>query len=387
MGGLRKFRQINRGESVKSIIINNIIESIPIGLLVIESGGEIALSNHAAADILGFDRDELVGKGWAELFFHEKRNDDFNQVFLDAIWQRQVNLQRQVDYWRPTEDRRRLSVNSSFLMDDGELAGVVVLISDITELDRTREGEKAALKEKALFQKERVEALKRLALGVAHEIRNPIVVIGGFARRMLLPLEDKNEPCENKQYLDAIISGTKRLEAIVQSVKEYADITADHLTRMNPALIFAAAVDLAKERCPENSRKVVFKTKSRADRISANPVLLTSALVEVLVNAVESIKGENGLVTINGFLEDDAYRIEVTDNGEGISEKDMPFVYDLFFSTKADALGMGLPKAQRAMAESKGRMKIDSQPSKGTTVTLTIPREAASAGEGRTIHE
>ena len=88
-------------DGIKTIVIQNILESIPVGLLVINSEGEIVTANRAASQILGYTRETLNGKGWGDLFISDMDNLDFNQVFLDVIQERQVNLCRNVNYVDP----------------------------------------------------------------------------------------------------------------------------------------------------------------------------------------------------------------------------------------------------------------------------------------------
>ncbi len=91
---------------IKSIVIQNILESVPVGLLVIDPQGEIVTTNRAASEI-------LKGKGWGELFFDNDHNIDFNQVILDVIQEKRVNLHRSVNYSGPTGETLRLSMTTS----------------------------------------------------------------------------------------------------------------------------------------------------------------------------------------------------------------------------------------------------------------------------------
>lgn len=346
------------------------MESVPVGLLVVDPDGEIILCNNAASRILEYERQAIEGKGWAEIFFDSEENTAFNDVIVDVIWKQKVNLRREVSYLTPTGAVRHLSTTSSFLLENDEIAGIVILLDDVTDIHQMQQREKAMLEEKNRIQRERAESLKKLALGVAHEIRNPTVFIGGFANRML---KQADEGSPFPKYLENILSGTKRLENIVVAVKDYADISAIVPTEVPVTDIVEKARENLKKETALLSKQIDWRIQLEPVELAADPDLLAEALAAVLRNGLESIRHEPGVIEISSGREGNATYIEVSDTGAGISEKDLPFVFDPFFSSKADGIGMGLPSAQRIMAEHGGEIRIDSTPGEGTKVRLSLP--------------
>jgi len=132
---------------IEDLVVENVLEGLPVGLLVVGHNGAINVANPASADILGYSREDLLTRGWGELFLANDSNYLFNQVFLDVIEKEKVGLNRDVPYEKPDGGHRHLSVTSSFLRSGTELA-VVVLLHDVTEIFRMREREVAALLEK-----------------------------------------------------------------------------------------------------------------------------------------------------------------------------------------------------------------------------------------------
>jgi PAS domain S-box-containing protein len=358
-----------RRDTIRSVIIQNILESVPVGLLVVDPDGEIILCNSAASRILEYERQAIEGKGWAEIFFDSEENTAFNDVIVDVIWKQRVNLRREVSYLTPTGAVRHLSTTSSFLLENDEIAGIVILLDDVTDIYQMQQREKAMLEEKNRIQSERAESLKKLALGVAHEIRNPTVFIGGFANRMLKQADERSP---FPKYLENILSGTKRLENIVVAVRDYADISAIVPTEVPVTDIVEKAQENLKKETALLSKQIDWRIQLEPVELAADPDLLAEALAAVLRNGLESIRHEPGVIEISSGREGNATYIEVSDTGAGISEKDLPFVFDPFFSSKADGIGMGLPSAQRIMAEHGGEIRIDSTPGEGTKVRLSL---------------
>lgn len=340
-------------------------------MLVIDSQGEIVTINRAACEILGYTRDTFRGKGWGEIFFEADKNVEFNQVIIEVILEKQVNLHRDVSYIRPTGETLRLSINTSFLQENDEIVGLVVLLDDVTELHELHEREKAILEEKNRAQRERTESLKKLALAVAHQIRNPVTSIGGFATRLLNKSDKKGG---NAVYLRNILSGTKRLEAIVQGVVDYTEIFPASPVKVPISGVLGKAQARLTEKAIELSKQVNWNVKIEPIEVLIDPELFAQALDEILLNCVEAFTGDHGTVDIIAFRNANGTYIEISGTGTGISEQDMPYIFDPFFTTKAVGVGMGLCKAQRIITEHKGELTVSSSPGKGTKVTVRLPR-------------
>lgn len=357
------------------------MESIPIGLLVIDSKGEIITTNRSASEILGYTTDMLEGKGWGEIFFDTDNNVEFNQVIVDVIQEKKINLHRDTSYVRPTGETLQLSITTSFLRENGEIVGIVVLMDDVTELHRFHEREKAILEEKSRIQHERAEGLKKLALAVAHQIRNPIMSIGGFAMRMLKKPDKKDQ---DTVYLQNILKGANRLEDIVQAVRDYTDLPPVEPIKIPVSEILEKAQRRLRKKAVEFSKKVNWDIQIQPAEVFIDPELFERALDEVLLNALESFAGDQGRINMIVYQDIKGACIEISDTGVGISEQDKPYIFDPFFSTKAMGVGMGLCKAQRIIVEHRGEITINSSLEKGTKVTIRLPgREAGKLKDGR----
>jgi len=137
---------------IKPIILRNILDTHPVGLMVINPGGEVITINQAASETLGYPHAAFQGKGWGDLFFGDEQNTEFNQVIVDIIQEKKVNLKRSTPYVRADGTTLQLSITGSFLRENDAIAGIVVLLNDVTELHRAHEKEKAALEEKSALQ-------------------------------------------------------------------------------------------------------------------------------------------------------------------------------------------------------------------------------------------
>ena len=354
---------------IKSIVIQNILESIPVGLLVINQEGEIVKTNRAASEILGYAGEMLKGKGWGDLFIFDTDNLDFNQVFLDVIQEKRVNLCRNVNYVTPEGNTLHLSLTTSFLVEEDETAAIVVLIHDLTEIHHAHEREKSALEEQHRMQHQRAESLERFALAVAHQIRNPVTAIGGFANR-LLRQSDVN--AQMGSYLRNILADAGRLEDIVRAVSGYAGLKTAVPVRFAIEKVVDGARGRLEEKAVQKLRKVSWSIRVGSVYGEIDPHLFSMALDEVLLNSLEAFNDDEAFIAVHAFEESDGFHLRIEDKGCGILEKDMPYIFDPFFTTKAVGVGMGLCRAHRIISEHKGKMEVQSTPGKGTEVAIRI---------------
>ena len=343
-----------------------------MGLLVINPGGEIVTSNDAASEILGYACRVFEGKGWGELFLEDLKNQAFNQIILDVIEEKKVNLHRRVPYVQPGGKTLQLSITGSFLRENDQIAGIVLILHDVTELQLLHDREKQVLREKHRLERERAEGLTRLAMAIAHQIRNPVMSIGGFAMRILSKI-DENSPIA--VYLKNILSDADRLEAIVRVVSEYTRIPTAKPVHVSISDILERVMIQLQAKAAELSKRVTWSLELSVVEFAVDPALFRRAIYEVLLNAVEFLKRDEGSVTIFLSEEQNGLLMEIVDDGIGISEKDMPYVFDPFFTTKAVGVGMGLCFVRRIIGEHGGDVRIDSEPGKGTKVIMRFPNQ------------
>ncbi len=359
-----------RGD-LSPLIVRSIIDSMALGLMVIDPKGRIVVANQALSVILAIPRAELLSKGWGQLFIDSESNIEFNQVFIDVVWSEIQNLQRTVAYFTPDGRSRILNVTSSFLSAQGEMEGVVLLMEDVTETVQLHEREKQMLGAMNRLQTERTQGLNKLALSVAHQIRNPMMTIGGFAS-LMLKTNDRSE--QDLEHLGIIREELHKLERMVRAVVEYASIPAVKRKLVPMDSLLRRAVDQLHERARNAGAAMGVRLDCRECTVLADAAMLARAMEELLMNSLEAGSPEV-LIALRQENEGEQTKLHIEDKGEGIKEDYLPFVFDPFFTTRGQKVGMGLSLAQRIVQEHQGSIAIESIYGKGTTVTLLLPRE------------
>ena len=372
-------------------VAESILTRLTDGLMVIDKQGQIILANPAAGRILGIGMDRLASQGWAELFFSESLNMDFNQVIITVIQQNIEYHNIQVPYVRPDGQERQLTISASVMTEVSqagkeEIQAVLIVLNDTTDLAQMHQRERELLSRSHRLAKEKAEGLDRLARAVAHEIRNPITSIGGLTRRLM-----SNTPADSKSagYLKRILESTQRLETIVKEVRDYADLPAPRLRPLNLAEWFELQADALKaesQAAGVNFVKHVETGEAVEIQVRADAEMLDFIAEALVGNALEAMHG-SGLLRLGLRLDDKTAVITVCDSGKGIDPADMPYLFDPFFSTKANAVGMSLAVAKRMALEQHGDLTAQSQAGRGATFSLSLPlsdgNDAADGSHGR----
>ncbi|CCO24560.1 sensor histidine kinase [Maridesulfovibrio hydrothermalis] len=359
--------------SFNSLIIENIIESLDVGLMVISHEGKIVFLNTAICNILDLSCDKHIGFGWGELFItDEVFNSEFNQVIIDVINKKTIGLKHIVPYkLKNRKCPKRLSITSSFLTENENIIGMVFLFEDVTEIYNAEEREKKILSRNAELQKERIEGLDSLAQAVAHQVLNPATVIGGMANLVSRKLPE-SDPL--KKDIQIISEEAIKLEGLVAAVHTYSNIPKPVPVEVNTEDLFKQANEDANRILERIGECIEMKFECSVDSIIVGKKLFQAAIVELLLNASNFTPEKITDVRVQVTRKSGTIFIKMIDHGMGIERHQLNHVLDPFFSTKAKGVGMGLSRVNKIVFEHQGKLHIESQgANKGTTVTIELP--------------
>jgi hypothetical protein len=223
-----------------------------------------------------------------------------------------------------------------------------------------------------LIRTERLASMSNLVQGVAHEIRNPVTTIGGFARRIKKELGDNRKL---DKYVNIIIEETARLEHIVKRVHDFVETQpySPAPTRIDPLVdeVLKAAMPLANQQ----GVRIVKEIAPDLPQARLDSSQLSIALANIVDNALEAMP-QGGTLILNALREDRSLVISVKDTGCGIPKDQLTAVYDPFVTSKSKGVGLGLTLVHQVVSNHHGDIKIASEVHKGTAVILRLPLDA-----------
>jgi len=353
------------------VILQNLLDSLAVGIMVVDAEGKLLAINRVALDILGHVVDGLERSGLEALISADEKNNEFARIMEEIVLEKRVNIKRSTRYVGANNRIRQISVTGSFLTDGKGKEDIVILINDVTELHHAHEIEKTVLKEKSALQHERAESIRRMADAVAHQIRNPIMSIGGFSLRMLKGM-DGIDP--KRKYAEMILEESKRLEDVVSAVSNYTKLLQIAPEKTLISEVVSEAKTGLQVTSEKLSKKVEWAVSLEPIEARVDAGLLAYALKEIFLNAIEFCKEDYVRIQVRVYKKTDGLHIRVKDEGPGIARENRPFIFDPFFTTKAVGVGMGLCKARRVVREHKGKIAVNSRLGKGTEVTICLPK-------------
>jgi two-component system NtrC family sensor kinase len=228
-----------------------------------------------------------------------------------------------------------------------------------------------------LVQAEKLAALGRLTADLAHEIRNPLTAIGGFARRLYKNAESEKE----KERAEVIISEVHRLEKILREVITFSRDARSHLENHHLEGFVYDVVNKHEYICIEQAVTVEVVIEKNLPSVLVDKDQIKQALTNLIANALDAMPRGGTLKITAGHenLHDVRYVfLKVSDSGQGLDEEYMPFIFEPFFTTKklGHRSGLGLSITRKIIEEHGGFIKAEKNPGGGSTFSLYFPQQS-----------
>ncbi|MEW6215612.1 MAG: ATP-binding protein, partial [Nitrospirota bacterium] len=217
---------------------------------------------------------------------------------------------------------------------------------------------------------ERSGALEQMMEEVAHEIRNPLTSIGGFARKVYGRLPE-GDP--NKKYMEMIIEDVGILEGMI---KQLIELKTTAISLKEPTNINDVIMDALKIFELEFKQKAINVETELVDNLPLIPIdvkLLKRALCNLIKNSIEAMVEETKVLKITSRLNEGRIEVLVSDTGKGIPGDKIKNIFDPLFTSKVYGPGLGLTFALKIIQDHKGTISVESELGKGTTFTIRLP--------------
>ena len=325
----------------------NILQSVPSGVVSLDNSLKIKSINQAAERMLGVDSKEIIERNFNEIF-----NEPLTALIKDN---RTVS---RVEYQYVTSDRRHiwLGITTSQLKNAaGEKIGLIFVFTDLTDI-------KALQAEVEL--KQRLSQLGEMSAGISHELRNSMSVISGYAK-----LLGKKADTSMMSTVDAISSEIANMNKIISELLAFAKPTVLNTEQVDlNRLVEETAVAVIGD---NNAVRVTINSDEPVS-INGDEVLLRQALTNLFVNAVEAMPGGGSLEIELNRVRNKA-EIRIRDTGHGIPEDIRQKIFLPFFTTKDEGIGFGLALVQKIIVSHGGNIEVESKDGEGTTFRVTLP--------------
>ncbi len=221
-----------------------------------------------------------------------------------------------------------------------------------------------------LVQSEKMAALGAMMAEITHEIRNPLVSIGGFTRRLAKKLQDN----EGKKYIDIILGEVARLEGIIHDNLSYIKEIAPQLVETDIGGLIEESLTLYEDELAQRRIHVERNYSPAVPRLMVDAPQLKQGVINILKNAMEAMEN-GGTLFIRTYPAPETREaaIEMGDTGPGISDKAMHNIFNPYYTTKPRGTGLGLPITNRIIKAHKGRIELQNRQGGGALFTIKLP--------------
>ncbi len=363
--GKEKLEEANR-ELVRSnveleqrrLYMEVVLANVAAGVVSADADGRILTINKSAVEMLQIDGERIVGRNYRQILPEEyvRMIDGF---LKDGALFRKGFLRKEI---RPSVGSKRLTllVSLNVLRDDrGNYLGLVAVLEDLTEIEKAQ----------------RMAAWREVARRIAHEVKNPLTPIQLSAQRLKKKYGEKlgkGEAGIFRECTDMIIKQVDELKGLVNEFSKFARMPAANPAPADIREIIRESLSLFKE--AHKNVSLVFNDSEGVPVFNLDREQMKRVMINLLDNAIEAMNGEGEVVidlAYDAVLQ--MVKIEVADNGRGISPENKSRMFEPYFSTKKQGTGLGLAIVNTIITDHNGFVRVQDNRPKGTRFIIELP--------------
>lgn len=341
-----------------SAVVEQLFESTASGIVMINKSYDITDCNEPAARLLKTDKGTMIGKKCYDVMWEKCCQTD--DCPMKRILSGEDILTKDIVKRRPDGTTFPCIVQAKPFVDgDGNAVGIVEDIRDVTDIK--------AMEEK-LIQSERLSILGRLSGSVSHELRNPLAIIKNASYYLTKKAADLSSE-EMMKHLGIIERQTETADTIINNILDFAK---PH--NIEPKDVWLnSVIDKAIEESSIPASVKIVKENKEDIYLSIDPVQMQQVFVNILSNSLRAVGDEGSIeiATKRGMGKN--VIIAISDDGAGMSKEDLEKVFEPLFSRATKGIGFGMTIVKDIVERHDGKIVVESEPGKGTTVTVNLP--------------
>ena len=332
---------------------STIVNQMPVGMILTGEDGRIHKTNEAAMQILQTPAGLNGRMDRFPCFMHVAEQ----LKKQDTVLEQEVNFRGH----GKEADSVPLLVNAA-VIHDGERRSCryVFLFTDMTNIKQLEE---------QLRRSERLAALGRLAAGIAHEIRNPLSSIKGFATILAGRFQEEDR---SRKIADVMVQEVERLNRVVTELLDFARPTELNKQPHDAAGLIRHSLRLIESDARRQNVEIEWTIHPDDLRLEVDPDRFAQVLLNLYLNSLQAMEG-GGRLRIEVTGQSDQVVLKVTDSGKGIAPEHLAHIFDPYFTTKPRGVGLGLANVHKLVEAHGGDVEAESTPGKGTCFTIRLP--------------
>ena len=336
-----------------SAYLNNILEGLDAGVIVLDSQGQINLFNQAAERLTGYSRDDVLARDYREIFAGDEHRPTLDLIKSD-------DMKVRGEKWFSNQP---VGYSASRIIDnEGSYCGVVEILYDLSAEKKLRE---------TISHVSALAALGEMAATVAHQVRNPLAGIIGFTD---LLKRDLGADHKSSKLVDKISSGARELNRIITSLLDYTRKTEPDFRELDIVKFISDSMKTLSMESYATSVEINYVYAVNSCVCRFDPILLHQAISNIVHNACQAMEPDGGSLKLTVETTDDNFlQVTFADSGRGLPEIEADKLFTPFYTTRSDGVGLGLSMVKKAVDYHNGRLEAYNHPAGGAVFVIKIP--------------
>jgi two-component system sensor histidine kinase HydH len=353
---MQSYRSTKKSLQDTSAIADEVVTSLPVGLIATDKDGKIAFYNSAAERITGLNLSDAQGKDPENILPNHFCGLTESLDRGESISEREMECEFTEDKIVP------VSVSASKIInEEGQFVGQVLIIRDLGEVRRLQ-GE--------IRRKEKLAAIGGLAAGVAHEIRNPLSSIKGIATYFKNKFDENSD---DEEMAGVMIEEVERLNRVISELLEFARPTDLKLKTTDVTSLIEHSVRLIEKEASTKNIKIRLDLSQQPLSAEIDSDRFSQCLLNLYLNSLQAMEKDGQLSIKNSLTDDNLIAIEIRDTGSGIKAENLNKIFNPYYTTKTKGTGLGLAIVHKIIEAHNGNIRVRSVPGQGTTFIIGIP--------------
>jgi len=341
---------------------SELVTSLPMGILAVNDESDIVYINEVAARLIKKEVSSTKNKKTTEIL------PSFLLELHESVKKGRSVSEEEILFNTRTNTTAPVEVTiTEIIGEQGNFIGHVFILKDLSDI-RALELE--------IQQKNKLAAVGNLAAGVAHEVRNPLSSIRGYAAYFGSLFDSDSD---NKKAANIMAEEVDRVNRVISELLEFARPMELELQEVEIFDLVDKALRLIKYEAEMAKVNIAKSIEADIPKVAMDKDRLTQVLLNIFINGIQAMKA-GGDMTVEVFTREDKLKFQISDTGDGISAEDQANIFNPYFTTKKKGAGLGLAIAFKIIESHGGSIKIESAKGKGTMFEISIPLDQNKKG-------
>lgn len=353
----QSYRRSTKLLSDINAISSEMINNLPEGVILTDNDLKIRYLNHNAANLLGIEAKTAIGETSKDILPAAMQSLDISGALNDQVVEKEFDIEQINGNKTPVS-----LIATDVITADGTFVGHMYILKDLSQIKQLQS---------EVQKRDKLAVIGNLAAGVAHEVRNPLSSIKGYATYFK---SEFAEDSEKRAAAEVLVNETERLNRVITELLEVSRPSDINLQHVDIQTVFDTTLRLIQSDANQNSStEISLEIASNLKTIYVDSDRFVQVLMNIYLNSIQAMPDGGSLAT-KAESRNDHIVIVISDTGIGMTEEIKRQIFNPYFTTKSTGTGLGMAIVQKIIEAHNGEIIVSSKEGKGTEITIYLPQ-------------